>query len=220
MVCVDDDLSSHFLYQPLPSWPGRGGLAKPRDTAMAFWLPAFHAFAVGPSESRSGFTAECPQRQVTLTLSAVAPTPGTPPGRRHETRDWVIPEAAWGPDAPERPCAQPPPGLGVPAHTDSTQVVWTAVRMGSGTPSLGPEPPGGLPRSQGFSTGGWRREVSGFYDGSLWRYLVDVANTNFPFDAPNVNLQSFAARNSTHLSDDLSSRLDFSIFSNNNIKHY
>lgn len=39
-----------------------------------------------------------------------------------------------------------------------------------------------------FSTGGWRREVSGFYDGSLWGYLVNVANTNFPFDAPNVNL--------------------------------
>lgn len=45
--------------------------------------------------------------------------------------------------------AQPPLSLGVPAHTDSAQVVWTAVRMGSGTPSLGPEPPGGLPRSQG-----------------------------------------------------------------------
>lgn len=52
MVCVDDDLSSHFLYQPLSSWPGKVGLAKARDVAVAFWL-VFHAFAVGPSESRS-----------------------------------------------------------------------------------------------------------------------------------------------------------------------
>lgn len=188
MVCVDDDLSSHFLYQPLPSWPGRGGLAKLRDTVVAFWLPAFHAFTVRPSGSCSGFTAECPQRQVTLTLSAVAPMPGTPPGRRHETRDWVIPEAAWGPDAPEVLVLSPHPAWGclltlTPPRSFGRQCGWAVGHRhwGQSLQEACPGPPS-------FSTGGWRREVSGFYDGSLWGYLVNVANINFPFDAPNVNL--------------------------------